>query len=249
MLSFRKFLQEIDSKEITTGLKFNTELNPKLWDGMKLKDEVRKKLEKIAAEFTEFLGVSESAITDVIITGSSAGFNYSDLSDIDLHLVVDFGQKDFCPSCTTDFVTDCFQSKKTLWNSSHDISIFGHDVELYAQDANEKHIAPGVFSLKNNSWVNEPDKTIPTYDSIAVQLKSGEIMNVIDSFIDSMSDDKSAIADTKEKIRKMRQAGLQSKAGLYSVENLAFKTLRNNGYLDKLNTYLRKIEDTDLSLN
>jgi len=37
----------------------------------------------------------------------------------------------------------------------------------------------------------------------------------------------------KEKIRKLRQSGLDD-IGEYSVENLAFKTLRRNGYLGKL---------------
>ena len=37
----------------------------------------------------------------------------------------------------------------------------------------------------------------------------------------------------KEKIRNMRRAGLE-RSGEFSVENLAFKVLRRNGYLEKL---------------
>lgn len=37
----------------------------------------------------------------------------------------------------------------------------------------------------------------------------------------------------KDKIKKMRQCGLE-KNGQYSIENLAFKALRRNGYLEKL---------------
>jgi hypothetical protein len=38
----------------------------------------------------------------------------------------------------------------------------------------------------------------------------------------------------KDKIKKMRQSGLEE-GGEYSIENLVFKTLRRNGYLNKLN--------------
>ena len=39
----------------------------------------------------------------------------------------------------------------------------------------------------------------------------------------------------KEKIKKLRNSGLDG-AGIFSVENLAFKTLRNEGDLQKLSS-------------
>ena len=41
------------------------------------------------------------------------------------------------------------------------------------------------------------------------------------------------IAKLKEKIRKFRKTGLD-RAGEFSAENIAFKVLRRNGYLEKL---------------
>ena len=52
----------------------------------------------------------------------------------------------------------------------------------------------------------------------------------------------------RKKIKKMRQAGLES-SGEYSSENLAFKTLRNNGYLGKLSTLKREAYDAMMSLD
>ena len=51
----------------------------------------------------------------------------------------------------------------------------------------------------------------------------------------------------KEKIRTMRQAGLE-RAGEFSIENLSFKVLRRNGYLEKLYDISLKDYDTSLSL-
>ena len=247
MYSFKKFIQEYDMDKIDPKLGYHDDLNPKIWDGQRLRPKVAHALERIADEFIEYLELSDSAIKDIIITGSNCGFNYTPLSDIDLHLVVDFSQGEVCPSCTGDFIADCFQAKKALWNSMHDITIYGYDVELYAQDAAEKHIAPGVYSIMNREWVIAPVFNKPTYDSFSVKAKAGEIMDAIDSFVESESDDIASIKELKDKIRKMRQAGLQMH-GLYSVENLAFKTLRNNGYLEKLSAYLLKIQDNNLSL-
>lgn len=248
MQSFKDFLMEFDIDKVDPKLAYHDELNPKLWDGQTLNRDVKKALDKIANEFIEYLGVSKTAIKDIIITGSNCGFNYTPLSDIDLHLVIDFAEQDFCPSCVGDFIADCFQSKKTLWNSTHDITIYDYDVELYAQDAAEKHIAPGVYSLMNDKWLIAPVFKKPSYDAFSVKAKAGEIMDNIDSFVSSNSDDIASIKELKDKIRKMRQAGLQTN-GEYSTENLAFKTLRNNGYLQKLSTYLNQIEDKSLSLD
>ena len=56
-----------------------------------------------------------------------------------------------------------------------------------------------------------------------------------------------SIDKIKDRIKRMRQAGLE-KGGEYSVENLVFKTIRNNGYLEKLSSEKTSIIDKDLSL-
>jgi hypothetical protein len=45
----------------------------------------------------------------------------------------------------------------------------------------------------------------------------------------------------------MRSAGLK-KSGEFSVENLVFKELRNLGYFDKINDYVKQKQDERLSL-
>jgi hypothetical protein len=45
----------------------------------------------------------------------------------------------------------------------------------------------------------------------------------------------------------MRSAGL-SREGEFSVENLTFKALRNNGYIQKIRQYQNTAYDNDLSL-
>ena len=51
----------------------------------------------------------------------------------------------------------------------------------------------------------------------------------------------------KDKVRNMRGAAIK-RGGEFSIENLAFKELRNKGLLDKFTNYIISIEDKKLSL-
>ena len=72
-------------------------------------------------------------------------------------------------------------------------------------------------------------------------------MGQIDSLIDSKSDDREQFNKLKTKLKNMRSGAIQ-KGGESAPENIVFKELRNRGYLDKMNTYLRQLEDQALSL-
>lgn len=250
MKTLRQYLAELeDQKGFDPKLAYHDSLNPAIWDNFELRQEVAEALRKIADEFIDFLGIDVAAVTDVILTGSNANYNWTDISDIDLHIVVDMKNGQICPTCPSDdFISDCFQAKKTLWNSSHNITIHGYDVELYAQDATQTSVQDsGVFSLRKMQWIQEPLNKQITIDNKAVQIKSQDIMQQIDELIDSQSDDRDDLQDIKDRIKKLRSAGLQ-KGGEFSIENLAFKALRNLGYIEKLTDYMKHLADRDLSI-
>ena len=69
--------------------KFHDKLNPDLWENNRLKPEVRLALFKIAREFIKFINVEDIKLTDITVSGSNASFNYTPVSDIDLHLIAD----------------------------------------------------------------------------------------------------------------------------------------------------------------
>ena len=52
----------------------------------------------------------------------------------------------------------------------------------------------------------------------------------------------------RDKIKKLRRCGIAEK-GIYSTENLVFKTLRNNEYIKKLLDARTKSYDNMMSLN
>jgi len=228
-------------------------LNPKIWNDVDtndptLKQSIRVALLEIASEFMSFLG-DDLIIDDVRFTGSLANFNWSEFSDIDLHLYVDFTQ--FDPK-DREVYKELFQLKKTLFNSTHNITVKGYEVELYAEDVNEVHFSTGVYSVLYDEWVHKPEKENVKIDRELLTKKVSVMMDKIDDLIDDVTDDDldqalGKIEKFKDKLKKYRSSGLE-KDGEFSYENLVFKFLRRNQYIDKLYDFKNKLMDKKLSL-
>jgi predicted nucleotidyltransferase len=241
-------------KSILSSFKLQDKLNPKFWNSKENKTEtinpkVRERLLEIAYEFIDFLGV-DIIVSDVVMTGSLANFNWSKYSDVDLHIIVDF--KQFSEK-ELPLYEELFRLKKTLYNDKHNITIYGYDVELYVQDDVEKHFSSGEYSVLFDEWVSEPKKENVEIDTQSVKIKSEEWMKTIDDVIEnakdeSLDDAKKLIDRYKDKLKKYRTSGLE-KGGELSNENLVFKVLRRNGYLEKLFNFQNEYIDKSLSLN
>ena len=222
-------------------IRFHPHLNPRLWQHDDLRVEVRLKLLQTAIAFYRFLDLPGLRVSDIILTGSNAAYNYTRLSDLDVHLLVDFSGTT-CPTLADNF----FNTKKTLWNQTYDTVVHGHPVELYVEDVADPVNANGVFSLLHDDWLKIPDNTPPPRDDTAVQQKAQAYADEIDSLMAGDPDVKE-INRLLNRLRVLRQNGLLA-GGEYSVENLAYKTLRSVGYLQKLYDARIKSQDRVLSI-
>lgn len=225
------------------------QLQQKIWDGdEKIHPGVKAALMDIVDEFIERLDL-DAEIKDIIMTGSLANYNWSKFSDIDLHIIVDFKEV----NDNEELVRRFFDAVRSNWNKTHDIKVKGHEVELYVQDENEPHVSTGVYSLKDDKWLVKPNKVKPFIDKKTAKKKAADIEREVDKVASILYDgnheaalDKAAYL--KEKIKTMRQAGLE-KAGVFSPENLAFKMLRRSEALSKLHDVYIKAYDQALSLD
>ena len=213
-----------------------------------LDPEIQEKLLIIANDFYNSLEVGDVPYEDVTFTGSLAAFNYSRFSDVDLHILLDFRDIDE----KVDLVREYFNAMKALWNRLHDIRIKGYEVEIYVQDINDPHEAQGLYSVLTGEWLKKPAFELKDFDRDNIKKKAASLMDQVDrveKLIDGGKyEEAEKYADKlKEKIRKMRQTGLET-IGAYSVENLAFKVLRRTDYLGKLSDAKRKAYDSMLSL-
>lgn len=241
-----KIVKTFQTKDVLSPVIFDKNQNI-----YKMDESIRKRLLEISNDFIDSLGV-EFFIHDIVLTGSLSNYNWSEYSDVDLHILIDFNEIkgiDSSSDILRTIIKEFFDAKKNVWNEKHDVKIKGFDVELYVQDVEEPHISSGVYSVLNNEWVVEPKKETPNIDDRKILEKGEEFGKKIDLLV--KSDKKNnllpQIESLRKKIKKFRQSGLES-GGEYSYENLTFKLLRRNGYIEKLLKLKTDITDKKLSI-
>jgi hypothetical protein len=216
---------------------YQNELNPIFWSNKEFDASVREKLLQIAQEFYASFKL-EIPIDDIQLTGSLANYNWTPKSDLDVHILIDFSKIN--PDLA--LVKKAMDGQRFIWNLRHNIVIRGFDVELYLQDVREQHIASGLFSLSNNQWIKIPEYNPPQIDENDVDLKFLGLANDIKEIEARLLNPDPNVSPrelnehaekVKSKIMKMRKEGLAER-GEFSVENLVFKKLRNEGYIEKL---------------
>ena len=237
--------------KVISSFDLQKNLQPDIWveNGEKINPKVRKNLLEIAYQFIDTFGL-DVVVDDIEVVGSIANYNWSKYSDIDLHIIVDFNQ--FSDS-TKDLYVEFFDLKKIVFNQKRNLKMFGFDVEVYVEDSNKKGVSGGVYSLLNDEWIQKPKKEETKVKKDEIIRGTKKWMSLIDTLINNLEgEDIESIRDTikkiKDKLKKFRLSGLQS-GGELGLENLIFKVLRRNGYIEKLYSIPTEMIDKQLSLN
>lgn len=231
---------------------YNDALHPRFWSESKEFDpEVKEKLLTIAMDVAREADV-EDLVEDVQLTGSISNFNYTDFSDLDIHILLNFKNV----NNDEDLVKKALDGKRFVWNLRHDINIGGHDVEVYFQDVDEPHAASGLYSLLNDEWITEPKHNEPSIDERDVIAKADKIRGEISDL--EMAQQTATQEDLKylqeaaqalrKKINKMRKDSLEAD-GEFGIGNLAFKELRNSEDIERLIDLSHTLYDNQFSSN
>lgn len=240
-ISSLKKLKKI--KENEDSVYFRQNLNPDLWNNFSLYEDVREALLLIAKDFIKEIEDGEFSlpVVDIVMVGSEASFNYTDFSDIDIHILSNLELLG-----NSFFVKKYFEIKRKLFSREHLITVKGHPVELYVEDIKNNGVYNGVFSVLKNKWLKIPSKDIVNIDMSDVQKKFDDYHEMISQIINSSGNLDEAIKLYRH-LFKMRKNSLML-GGEFSVENLVFKKIRDNGLLDRLREYMYKERDKALSL-
>lgn len=217
-------------------------LNSKLFDeNNKLKEDVREALLNIKDEFLKDLSENKIPlrVIDIWLVGSNASFNYTDKSDIDLHIIANLD--DVCED--TCLLQILYNYVKASFNKRHDISIKGLPVEVYIQDVNSNSVSNGIYSLQEDEWIKFPEQ-LPEYETDTTKLVGlQDLLRIYNTL------DRTNIEQIKSLIDYayiIRQKGLVE--GEFSDGNLSFKEFRNLGYLDELKDLVAELRSKELSL-
>lgn len=216
-------------------------LNPKIFDkDRNLQPEVRDLLLKVSIDVIKDLN-EEYGIdldpNDVVFMGSLTGPNWDDLSDVDLHFLVDY---DSFNEESVEFAKALLDEYRLLFNEN-EYSIYGHPLEIFFQDKAAEIESPGVYDVAMDKWMKEPD-CIVIKATPEQKAKADEYLTKINEFVEEWNNKRVSnvesfygdVEDYMAEIKAYRQRGMDTEKGMYSDENIVFKLLRRNGALEKL---------------
>ncbi len=235
--------------ELEEDIEKHEELNPKLFNGNKLKPEVKEKMLAIVDEFTTGLEEKQIGleIEDILFLGSNASYNYTKDSDIDLHIVVSADKLD----CSKEIADALYGAFRTIFNKNIEIDFYGIPVELYVEFTDSNRVSNGIYSVQNDEWVKEPvAQDIPEIDMDAFKAEYETWEAKCKDIKENAKKDTSVTSQDIETlindIYEQRKQGLTE--GEYSIGNLIFKELRNVGLLDELKELKNEVRGKELSL-
>lgn len=246
----------LNDHPLTETIETHDELNPKLWnvDGS-LKPEVAEKIKLIVDTFLGELQEDQITIkvSDIILIGSNASYNYTDKSDLDIHIIAD--TKNLV--CPDKLHAKLYSAYRSLFNKKLNIEFYGIPVELYVETEDTKGAYNGVYSVVQNKWLEPPVKEeIPPVDTKTLNKELAKWEQHCKEVISLAKQKLHEELHTKEidainslitDIYNQRKEGLPTE-GQYGTKNLIFKELRNKGYLDTLKDLKNKLMAQELSL-
>jgi predicted nucleotidyltransferase len=223
------------------SFKLKDTLNPAIFDlsSESMHSDVLDTLYQIGEDFYETLSVDKDYY-DIWLVGSNASYNWSDFSDVDLHVIYKFDEGE-----DKDFLLDYFDSKKNNWNNSHNIKIDIHEIEVYVQDYEEDLPEySGIYSITEDAWIRRPEKVQTPIDEDAVMQYVNKILRPLSSGNANVN----TLKDIEKNAKKIRKAGLKS-GGEFSPANIAYKALRRKGIFKKIKEKTTSSYDKTKSLN
>ena len=244
-------IDEASQKVLTEDIEKHDSLNSKLFTKDELlKDEVRDKMLEIVDTFLADLKEQEIKIKvdDILFIGSNASYNYTKDSDIDLHILANTKAVDY----PAELGAAIYSAYRSIFNKNLDITLYDIPLEIFVETEDSVRVSNGVYSVKKNKWVKKPvQEDIPEYDKAALdklvdewEEKCKELIDDIKA--DKLDDEKKVVKMLEDIYEKLRKKGVAK--GEYAIENLAFKELRNKGYLDQFKEYRNELTSKRLSL-
>lgn len=228
------------------------ELNPKIYlPDNRMKPEVRDRLIEISEEFlSQIAETSQSKINfdvlDVRVVGSNAGYNYTEHSDLDLHLVLNFD--DICKE-HPEVVQCLFNSEKSRFNLNYDITVKGIGVEVYVEDVRASTISNGIYSVLYDHWIKVPYKDQTTSrPALALNPKEYDTwVNIVEDKLNNEEETSQSVKSMINSLYMIRKNSLESEGEL-GTGNFIFKQIRSKGLLDKLKDKYYELRSKELTL-
>lgn len=227
----------IDFGSITEEIKKNETLNPLIFDkNGEMLPKVNGIITKVVDRFLNDLEENDILIDleDVILCGSNASYNYTDASDLDIHLLTNKIE------CEHDLFPKVYDAYRRLFNNKYDVKVGPHEIEIYVDSVNSDLKSNGIYSL-SQGWLKVPNPDdIPDDIQVPEEYAGWE-----EEFINVLEDPDATLEDVDgviDAIYDLRKEAMQSE-GEYGKGNLIFKEIRNKGLLQDIRDKKQELEN------
>ena len=225
---------------LTEKFEVHETLNPKLWSSdNKLLDDVKVKIVEIIEQFISTCDIPINMV-DAHLVGSNASYNYTQYSDLDVHIISNFDLVD----APKEILQVLYNALKAKFNADYDISIRGIDVEIYVEDIRSTAISNGVYSLYEDRWIRFPKK-LTDVPQVEIEPEFSEWKEKFQTAINSGNSD--SIVNVINDIYILRKNSLDSE-GEYGKGNQIFKEIRNCGLLDSAKDAYKTFKSKELTI-
>ena len=130
---------------------------------------------------------------------------------------------------------------KSSFSQKYDITVKGHEVELYLEDIKTSAVTNGIYSLKQDKQLKFPQEQEPRIIDIEETPLFAQWLDRYQSLEDEECE------QFLDDLYVMRKISLANE-GEFGDGNLIFKEFRNRGYLDDLKARKYKFESDRLTL-
>lgn len=225
---------------LTEKFEVHETLNPKLWSSdNKLLDEVKVKIVEIIEQFISTCDIPINMV-DAHLVGSNASYNYTQYSDLDVHIISNFDLVD----APKEVLQVLYNALKAKFNAEYDISIRGIDVELYVEDIRSTAVSNGVYSLYQDRWIRFPQK-LTDVPQVEIEPEFSAWKEKFQAAINSGNSDN--IVNVINDIYILRKNSLDAE-GEYGKGNHIFKEIRNCGLLDAAKAAYKACRSKELTI-
>lgn len=227
--------------KLVEEIQIHETLNPKIYNvtTKQLLPDVREKIIDIVKHFEDYIEVPIE-IVDIQIVGSNASYNYTDKSDIDVHIIANYD----VINNETELLQQLYNSKREQYNRKFNIEIRGLQVEMYVQDIKSGITSNGIYSVCDNIWVKEPKpiKNFKQHDNSKELEKWKKHISLL-----LKNENEQAVINAIDTLYLIRHNSI-AVDGEFGAGNQLFKEIRNLGLLDALKKKLEQLTSKRLSL-
>lgn len=209
---------------------FPTTQPASLFEGDKVRSDLCAKAMAFAQERFRDLKLPQLRILDMLFVGSLASYEYDDLSDVDVHIIIDPASWSGDAAFLRRYLSTVNDLNEFLYDR---ITMFGRkaDFTFYA-DTVENRIEPGVgvYSLFKEAWLEPPKAATTRFSREAVETDLIAFVKRFNDLVGAYASDKKSFAcggfsGFREEVRLYRRKGI-ARDGIRSTENIVYRALR-----------------------